>query len=224
MKDKKDIRYALFDMDGVLYNSMPNHAVSYRESLAPYGIDMPEHLVYLYEGKKGVDTMRLVGEQSLHRLITVEEAEKMYEDKCRLFRSMPQAEKIPGVEHLMRHMHEAGWQICIVTGSGQLSLLEKLTTDFAPMITHDRIVCCKDYANGKPAPDPYLIGLQRLGADAEHTIVVENAPLGVQAGKNAGIFTCAVNTGPLADNVLYESGADKVFPDMMHLEQWLFSD
>ncbi|MGN0303395.1 MAG: beta-phosphoglucomutase, partial [Prevotella sp.] len=46
------------------------------------------------------------------------------------------------------------------------------------------------------------------------TIVVENAPLGVQSGKAAGCFVIAVNTGPLPDEVLLQSGADVIFHDM----------
>lgn len=221
-KEGRKFRYALFDMDGVLYDSMPNHAKSYRETLLPHGIDMTAEMVYMYEGKKGVDTMQLVAEQQLQRPVSLHEAETMYEEKCQLFRSLPPAEKIPGVEHLMRRMHDNGWKVCVVTGSGQLSQLAKLANDFAPMITTDRIISSKDYQNGKPAPDPYLMGLKRLEADIEQTIVVENAPLGVMAGKAAGIFTCAVNTGPLASNVFENAGADMIFPNMQSLEAWLF--
>lgn len=219
---KAKFRNALFDMDGVLYNSMPSHAIAYRESLKLYGIDMPEELVYEYEGKKGVETMKIVGEQKLGRPIGDAEAEEMYEAKCRFFREMPLADKIPCVEHLMRRMYDAGWQICVVTGSGQISLLDQLTKDFSPMITHGHIICSKDYAVGKPAPDPYLMGLKRLNAKAEETIVVENAPLGVMAGKAAGIFTLAVNTGPLPKERFVEAGADKVFSSMNEAEEWLF--
>lgn len=219
---KHGFRNALFDMDGVLYNSMPKHAIAYRESLKPYGIDMPEELVYEYEGKKGVETMKLVGELKLGRPISDDEADEMYEAKCRIFKAMQTAEKIPGVEHLMRRMYDAGWQICVVTGSGQISLLDKLVVDFAPMITPDRIICSKDYAVGKPAPDPYLMGLQRLGAKAEETVVVENAPLGVMAGRAAGIFTLAVNTGPLPKERFEKAGANKIFSSMNEAEEWLF--
>lgn len=220
--DRRRFRNALFDMDGVLYDTMPHHAVSYHESLKPYGINMSAEQVYEYEGKKGVETMKIVGEQQLGRTISDEEAAEMYEAKCKIFREMPPAGKIPGVEHLMRRMYDAGWQICIVTGSGQISQLNKLTTDFAPMITHDRIICSKDYEHGKPAADPYLMGLQRLKAKAEETVVIENAPLGVMAGRAAGIFTLAVNTGPLSEDVFQKAGANKIFCNMSEAEAWLF--
>ena len=45
-------------------------------------------------------------------------------------------------------------------------------------------------------------------------IVVENAPMGVQAGAAAGIFTVAVNTGPIDGQVLLDAGANVLFPSM----------
>ena len=56
---------------------------------------------------------------------------------------------------------------------------------------------------------------------AEECMVVENAPLGVRAAKAAGLFACAVNTGPLPDSDLTDEGADRVFPDMAALLDWL---
>jgi len=47
--------------------------------------------------------------------------------------------------------------------------------------------------------------------------VIENAPIGVQAGVAAGIFTIAVNTGPLKDSVLLDAGANLLYPSMQTL-------
>ena len=52
-------------------------------------------------------------------------------------------------------------------------------------------------------------------------IVVENAPLGVRAGYAARIFTVAVNTGPLADEILLEAGANLLFHSMQEFcDEW----
>ena len=71
-----------------------------------------------------------------------------------------------------------------------------------------------DVKRGKPDPEPYLMGLEKAGIKAEEGIVVENAPLGVQAARGAGIFTIAANTGPLEDSILKDAGADIVVPDL----------
>ena len=74
-----------------------------------------------------------------------------------------------------------------------------------------------DVKRGKPDPEPYLMGLAKAGVEPNEAIVVENAPLGVRAGVAAGIFTIAVNTGPLSDDTLKAEGADLLFPSMQAL-------
>ena len=65
------------------------------------------------------------------------------------------------------------------------------------------------------------MGLRKADIQPSEAIVVENAPLGIQAARAAGIFTIAVNTGPLPDSVLYEAGANIVMPSMQHLaDHW----
>ena len=61
------------------------------------------------------------------------------------------------------------------------------------------------------------MGLDKAGVRADEAIVIENAPLGIQASHAAGIYTIAVNTGPLDNDILWESGADEIFPDMTEL-------
>lgn len=53
---------------------------------------------------------------------------------------------------------------------------------------------------------------KKQGVKANEAIVVENAPIGVQAGAAAGIFTIAVNTGPLDGQVLLDAGANLIIP------------
>ena len=50
-----------------------------------------------------------------------------------------------------------------------------------------------------------------------NSMVVENAPLGIEAGSAAGCFVIAVNTGPLNDDVLLDAGADILFHSMTEL-------
>lgn len=105
----------------------------------------------------------------------------------------------------------------VVTGSGQLSLLERLEHHYPGMFHKELMVTAFDVKYGKPNPEPYLMALKKGGIKADEAVVVENAPLGVEAGHNAGIFTIAVNTGPLNGQVLLDAGADLLFPSMQAL-------
>lgn len=211
----------LFDMDGVLYDSMKFHAIAWHEAMAKYGIDMPKIEGYLYEGMRGVETIAIKCREQWGREVPEDEAMEMYLEKSRIFHSMTKATIMPGVKDLQHFMLSKGMQITVVTGSGQPPLLAGLARDFEGIIEADKIVSAKDVKQGKPAPDPYLLGMERMGSKAEETIVVENAPLGVQAGRAAGCFVIGVNTGPLPDSQLKDNGAHVVFHDMFEAKEAL---
>ncbi len=212
----------LFDMDGTVYDSMHNHAVCWQKAMAEYGIDMPYADTYKYEGMRGVETIQIVVKQQQGRDITEAEAQEMYDEKARLFGLLPKSPVMAGTFDLMRKIKAAGMQNGIVTGSGQRPLIARLEEDFHEFIDRAHIVCAYDVSHGKPAPDPYLMGLEKAGCHYPwEGIVVENAPLGVRSGAAAGMFTIAINSGPLPDSVLAEAGADIVVPTMQYLcDNW----
>ena len=207
----------LFDMDGVLYDSMPFHARSWHESMARFGIDMAPEEAYAYEGMRGVETIKLLVKRQFGKDISDEEAARMYDAKSEAFRLCPKAEKMEGVEELMRKIKAGGLKIVVVTGSGQKSLLDRLEEDFHGLVSRNLVVTSFDVKHGKPDPEPYLTGLAKAGIKSSEGIVVENAPLGVRAAVAAGIFTVAVNTGPLPDKALADEGANVVLPSMSAL-------
>ena len=210
----------LFDMDGVLYDSMPNHAVAWQKSMASFGIDMTADDAYTTEGQRGSDTIRQLVRQQKGTDIDEEEADLMYKEKARLFHLMPEAPVMPGILSLMAQIKECGLKIGVVTGSGQRLLIDRLNHDFGAYI--DDITTAYDVTKGKPDPQPYQIGMQKAGCQNPwEALVVENAPLGVRAGVAARIFTIAVNTGPLPDSRLLQEGANLIFSKMTDLsESW----
>ena len=205
---------ALFDMDGVLYNSMPNHAYSWHTSMASFGIEMSEADAYAHEGMRGVETIKKIVKEQRGIEISDEESQRMYDEKSRIFSTRPQAEVMEGVIELQRKMKADGLKIVVVTGSGQHSLLEKLAHDFKGRMEPGMIVSSFDVKRGKPNPEPYIKGLMKAGVKPWEAVVVENAPLGVRAAQAAEIFTVAVNTGPLPDSMLADEGADLIFSRM----------
>ena len=209
------IRAVLFDMDGVLYDSMRNHAVAWVQSMQKFGIHMTADDAYATEGARGVDTIRYMVRQQKGIEITEAEAQDMYDEKSRIFHSMPEAPIMPGILSLMEQIDNAGTSIGVVTGSGQRPLIARILRDFGRFVSPEHITTAYDVPRGKPYPDPYLIGMQKAGGlSASEAIVVENAPLGIRAGIAAGCYTIAVNTGPLPDQVLLDAGASILFPSM----------
>ena len=205
-------KVVLFDMDGVLYNSMPNHAKAWQRAMAEFGINFTAEDAYATEGARGVDTVRKYAKVQLGKELTEDEAEEMYQLKARYFHEMPTTDIFEGVKGLMQKIQDCGLRIGIVTGSGQRQLINRLLSDFKDFINETQVTTAFDVKRGKPNPDPYLIGLQKAGNFAPNEgIVVENAPLGVRAGVAAGCFTVAINSGPLPDTALLNEGANILF-------------
>lgn len=215
------VRAVLFDMDGVLFDSMPAHAKCWERVCEEFRLHVTAQDVYMNEGRTGSSTINLFARRDWGRTATQEEVERIYAEKCRLFNLCPTAPKMPGAEDVLQKVKAAGRKIVVVTGSGQDSLLERLQTNYPGMFAPERIVSSRDCKHGKPHPDPYLLGLERAGVAADEALVVENAPLGVQAAHDAGIFTIAVNTGPLPDEALLNAGADAIYPTMTALAEAL---
>ena len=205
----------LFDMDGVLYDSMPNHAIAWQQSMAQFGIQMTADDAYATEGARGVDTIRKMVKRQQRRDIDEAEAQRMYDVKSHIFHSLPEAPIMPGVLDLMQQIQADGIQIGVVTGSGQRPLIQRILSDFKNYVDEKHITTAYDVKHGKPNPDPYLVGLKKAGNLMPYeAIIVENAPLGVRAGVAAKIFTIAVNTGPLPAQILLDANANLLFPTM----------
>lgn len=207
-------KFALIDMDGVLYDSMPFHARSWKLMMAEQGLDLPEEEFFLYEGMTGTATIDLIFRRELGRSVSDEEARRLYARKAELFNSMGEKRLMPGAHRMLRALKEAGVGRVLVTGSAQQSLLTRLEMDYPGMFDADKRVTALDVSHGKPNPEPYLKGLEKAGVPPEEAFVIENAPLGVRAGKAAGLFTIAVTTGPIPREEFVRENADLIFPSM----------
>ena len=127
----------LFDMDGVLYDSMPLHAIAWQESMKKFGIHMTTADAYATEGARGIDTICLFVKQQQGKDISLEEAQRMYDEKTRLFHAMPEAPIFDGVFSIMEKIQRSGMTVNVVTGSGQRPLIERLLHDFRQYLDED---------------------------------------------------------------------------------------
>lgn len=216
-----DLKAVLFDMDGVLFDSMKNHATAWHEAMKQYGMILSKEEAYLHEGRTGAATINIVSQRERGYEADEEEIKRIYQTKSDIFNQLPKADPMPGAFEVLKKIKEAGLTPMVVTGSGQLSLLDKLNHYFPGIFQRELMVTAFDVKYGKPNPEPYLMALQKAGIQANEAVVIENAPLGVRAGVAAGIFTIALNTGPLPDEVLLQEGANILFPSMASFnENW----
>lgn len=212
--EKQPLKAVLFDMDGVLFDSMKNHTLAWYKAISDLGIPCERDEFYQYEGATGTWTVNLIFNRAYGRNASEKEIEEIYAEKSRYFNGLPEAEPMPGAGELLEKVKEAGIKPVLVTGSGQKSLLSRLERVYPRVFQPESMVTAFDVHRGKPDPEPYLKGLEKAGVQPEKAWVVENAALGVQAGVAAGVFTIAVNTGPIPDRQLLDAGANLLFHDM----------
>lgn len=215
------LKAVLFDMDGVLFDSMKNHATAWHEAMKRYGMHMTREEAYMHEGRTGASTINIISLRERGHEATEEEIKQMYQTKSEIFNSLPVAEPMPGALEVLHKIQQNGLIPMVVTGSGQHSLLDKLNHSYPGIFKQELMVTAFDVKYGKPNPEPYLMALKKANIQANEAIVIENAPLGIQAGVGAGIFTIAVNTGPLSDKILLDEGANYLFHSMKAFnENW----
>ncbi len=211
-----DLKAVIFDMDGVLYDSMPAHAKSWQQTFEEfnYKTTTPAEF-FMHEGRLGTTTIQLVTEREFNREATRQEVDNIYNRKSELFNIYNNNKTLPGAKETLNYVRDEGLTPILVTGSGQHSLLDKLEVHFPGIFSKETMVTAYDVVNGKPNPEPFVKGLERGGRlKPNQAIVIENAPLGIKSSVGAGIFTIAVNTGPLNDNILLDAGASVVFHSM----------
>ncbi len=220
--DRFELKTVLFDMDGVLFDSMKYHARSWKQTMDEYELNSTEEEFYLYEGMIGSNTINTIVKREKGRDATTQEKADIYARKTELFSQMNKGDMIPFALDFVNKVRCEGLDALVVTGSGQPTLIDRLNKSFPNCFKREDMVTAFDVKHGKPHPEPYLMGLSKAGnLKPNQAIVVENAPRGVEASVAAGIFTIAVNTGPIPDQVLADAGANIVLPSMKALyDNW----
>lgn len=198
-----------FDMDGVLYDSMPLHERAWRGAFADEGIDFPIVEAYRNEGRTGRGTINIVYQSVLGRVADEVEIERIYSRKSELMRQQSPAPMMTGMLQLINRLRELNIRVIVVTGSKQPSLMDRLERDYG--FARCDVISGADVKIGKPDPEPYLIAAGRVGCSVEDCCVVENAPLGIRSAKAAGLFTIAINSGKLPDSELLLERCDMLF-------------
>lgn len=210
-----------FDMDGVLFDSMPRHAIAWEEVMRQHGLPFTAYDCYVNEGRTGESVIREAFQKVLGRDATPEEVKTIYAEKSAYYHQLLQTTTptIPDIVDVLQFVKQQGHQIWVVTGSGMRTLLDSLNEVFPSIFQQDKMITAFDVMHGKPDPEPYLKAWRRSGLAKEQCVVIENAPLGIQSGKAAGLTVYAVNTGILTKEDL--SQADKVFDNMAELLAYL---
>jgi beta-phosphoglucomutase len=216
------LKAVFFDMDGVLLDSMEYHSIAWVKTMNDLNIPFTIEEAYMNEGRVGDDTINSAYMSTFGRLASLEEQEAIYEVKTQHLAALGKILAMPFANELLNKVKQQGLAIYLVTGSGQPTLINSLNDFFPDIFMKERMVTAFDVKQGKPSPEPYLKALEKSGLNPWEVVVIENAPLGVESSVAAGLFTIAVNTGPLDSRILASSGAHVVLAGGMKdlFEKW----
>ncbi len=210
------IEVVIFDFDGVLVDSMPYHAEAWVKAFAEVGIKMDPGQIYGIEGSNHIGVVKCIFAAN-GKTPSEEQIDSIADRKRELFLELNNSKTFKGMRDCLASLHSK-YKIAVVSGSAR-QIIDELSSTFYPEM-FDVIVSGSDILNGKPAPDPYLKAMEMLDASPEKCVVVENAPFGVEAAKNAGIFCIAVPT--YVDSEVLQK-ADIVVADHSELLKHLYS-
>jgi beta-phosphoglucomutase len=184
----------IFDLDGVLVNSMPSHFQAWKAAFAKVaGIEIAERDVYLLEGMRGIELVQKIFEQKNFSKRSL--VRKVHDEKARIFKAIRSSEPFEGVREMIAGMECSK---AVVSGSTRNDV-ETILEEAFGRDRFDAIITADDIEKGKPDPSAFLEALERIKVSPKDAVIVENAPLGVMAANNAGIGCYLVlNNTPLA--------------------------
>jgi len=194
----------LFDLDGILIDSTSCIVRHWKDWARQHGLDLNK-VMHTAHGIRTIETIRLAAPH----LDAMEEAERFTAHEVV---DTDGVVAIEGAFQLLAALPEGTW--AIVT-SGSLELVKARLTK-AELPIPKILVTADDVNQGKPAPEPYLVGAQRLSAAADRCVVIEDAPAGIEAGKKAGMRVIGITSTHTREELL-ERGADIVIDKLVNL-------
>jgi beta-phosphoglucomutase len=187
----------IFDMDGVLVDTMPFHAEAMRIAInEETGYDIDKRIVYLLEGMPGPGLVKEIFKK-MNKDIDDILAEKISKRKKELFKQIQNSQAIEGARQLIEDLGSCDCLKAIVSGASKKEI-EVILDDDIGLKNFNVVIAGDDIEEGKPHPSPFQTALQRMDFKPSEAIVVENAPLGVEAAIRAGIeYIVTLNNTPL---------------------------
>jgi HAD superfamily hydrolase (TIGR01509 family) len=177
----------LFDCDGTIVDSMPLHYRAWKTALREWNCDFSEGLFYKWGGMPVAEVVSTLNrERGLQ--MPVKEVEHRKENLYYEF--LPELKAIPEV---LEHIEAQHGRIpfAVVSGSTRESVIASLTV-VKLLERFETLVCAGEYTKSKPDPEAFLLAAANLGVAPEACLVFEDAEMGIQAARAAGMASVRV--------------------------------
>lgn len=213
MKQEKPIA-ALFDLDGVIFDTEPQYSIFWGAECAKYRPDIPD-LAYQFKGQ----TL----EHIFSAYFTDPEVQQQLVKDLDDFEAQMNYAYVPGAFAFIQELRAHGIKVAVVTSSNQIKMAAVRRAHPELDQLFDRILTSEDFSASKPNPDCYLLGARVFDAPLENCMVFEDSFNGLKAGMLSGIFTMGLATTNSREAIascchhVIDDFSGFSFDDFMHL-------
>jgi beta-phosphoglucomutase len=205
------IRAVLFDLDGIVVDTLHYHYLAWQHMFEKHGGSVREHTILLHEGRNSREILPILFEESGVQ-IPVEQHAAFIEEKRAYYRSIVQVRQFPHAFEVIDALKGRGFKVALVTACALQNMQHSLNS--TQQSHFDFIITGDEVPQAKPFPDPYLTAARYLGLEPAQCLVVENSPLGIESAQKAGMYCVAIET-TLSKN--YLASADCILQNISEL-------
>ena len=185
-----NIKAVIFDLDGVIVNTAEHHYRAWKRLADELGIPCPADLK---DRVRGVSRRRSLDIILGGRMVRENEAKKLMDRKDSFYRELIRkigpADLLPGVRELLDDLKENKVRIAVATVSRNA---KEVLSRLGILDRFDSLVDGTSGARPKPAPDLFLYAAAQLGIPPSECLVIEDAPVGIEAAEMAGMWSFAL--------------------------------
>ena len=188
------LKAALFDLDGVVFNTEPQYTVFWGSQCRLYH---PEHPGLEHEIKGS--TLTQIYDRWFSGPLAKEQA--VITQRLDAFEAQMTYEYIEGFEALIADLHANGVKTAVVTSSNvpKMESVYRAQPQFKTLF--DAILTSEDFEHSKPHPDCYLKGAARFGVNPAECVVFEDSFNGLKSGRAAGMCVVGLATTNTAESI-----------------------
>lgn len=179
----------IFDCDGTLVDSMPLHFLAWHQTMLRYGLKLPEDRFYALGG---MPSHRIIEMLAAEQSVVVDAKHAAIEKEQAFLERLHLLEPIDSVVEIAR-VHRGVKPISVASG-GFRKIIHRQLEIIECLDWFDAIVTAEDTTRHKPEPDVFLEAARRMGVAPEQCLVFEDADLGVEAARRAGMPCIDIRT------------------------------
>jgi HAD superfamily hydrolase (TIGR01509 family) len=185
-------------MDGTIVNSLPFHKIAWQETFTKRGKDFTDADFKWANGRRNEEIIP----HFLAVKMSLKEVNVIADEKEATFRRLVKGsiKALPGVIELIKALAAAKYQLAVVSSTPEENI-ELITKTLGIKKYFSLFVNGDDVREGKPSPQCFLLGAEKLGIEAGNCVVMEDAVVGVRAAKRAGMYCIAVANTCLREDI-----------------------